>query len=463
LLRSRGPLSFPWFLLGHSQIKWLTVIQISDLTGVLGVSFVVTLVNGWLVDLLLKPILIWHGGRVWPPRIGPLGTGFMILVIGATLIYGRVRLGTREHRDGPLISVVQGDFVLTPYLDPDAPTPHQKQQAYLAMIEKAAADSPDMIVLPETPWVMHINRELREFPDDRELQARIEHKRMMRTTLMAGWARRQHEKLLDLADRLQSFIVIGSLSEEPRADDEYPKAHRYNSASLYAPGVREPQRYDKIHLVLFGEYIPFRYNRLLHPVYVWLNGLTPWGANGEEYSLTAGTEFKVFPMQERQEGGDTYHFGVTICYEDAIPQLFRQFVVDAEGIKRVGFMVNISNDGWFGHSNQQPQHLVNCAFRAVENRIGIARAVNTGVSGFIDPDGFWRDLVPDADGPPLAGGSGHRSSRIKIDQRVTVYSRFGDIFGVFCLVLTMVMAVDAVAAGWSKRRQARKAGQQGAK
>jgi apolipoprotein N-acyltransferase len=146
---------------------------------------------------------------------------------------------------------------------------------------------------------------------------------------------------------------------------------------------------------------------------------------------------------------------VTICYEDVIPDIFRGFVCDDAGHKRVDFMLNISNDGWFGHGTQQAQHLVNCAFRAIENRIGIARAVNTGISGFIDPDGQWRDLVQGPGGGLNAGGTGFSVARIKLDPRVTFYSKYGDVFGLLCVAVTvLVMGESTVLA--VKRRRARK-------
>jgi apolipoprotein N-acyltransferase len=114
-------------------------------------------------------------------------------------------------------------------------------------------------------------------------------------------------------------------------------------------------------------------------------------------------------------------------------------------------MLNISNDGWFGHSDQQPQHLVNCAFRAIENRVGIARAVNTGVSGFIRPDGSWYSLVADSNSFPLAGGNGLQTARVAISPQVTFYSRFGDVFGAVCAMVGLCAIMDALICGLRRR------------
>ncbi len=438
LMRSRGPLAFPWFLLGHSQIRLLPLVQIADITGVYGVSLLVALVNGWLCDMLLGRL----GARAPEPlRVPMLHASIgIVLLFAATLIYGRQRMDGEAVEKGPRVSVLQGDFELSPVSDPNAPKDSDKRQTYLKMMAAAAADSPDLIVLPETPWGLYLNRELREFPSN----AAIVHE-----------SRRQHAAIQKLASAFGSDVVIGSISLEPQPEGSYPDTHRYNSAFVYHPDGSEPGRYDKIHLVLFGEYVPFRYWYGLHWFYRWLNSITPWGHDGFEYSLTAGREFDVFATRPRA-GGQERHFGITICYEDVIPQVFRQFITDAAGGKRVDFMLNISNDGWFGHGSQQPQHLVNCAFRAIENRVGIARAVNTGVSGFIAPDGGWYDIITPQPGRPLAGGEGHRSSTILIDPRVTFYSRHGDLFGAACSLVGLAGLADAIATGVRNRPKRRK-------
>ena len=336
---------------------------------------------------------------------------------------------------GPRISVLQGDFVLSPVNDPSAPSDDDKRRSYFALFDQATAHSPDMVVLPETPWFMYLQQGGR----------------------YSAW----NYKFVRLAAQHHTNIVVGSLAEQPQPPGTYPAVHRYNSAFVYRPDVREPDRYDKIHLVPFGEYVPFRYCKRLHWLYRFLNDgpWNPWGRDGFEYSLTAGTEYKAFAMQAPSLSGDAFRFGVTICYEDVIPDLFRHFVTDRDGKKRVEFMLNISNDGWFGRGPQQPQHLVSCAFRAVENRIGIARAVNTGVSGFLDSDGSWHDLMADPGDTPRAGGTGLRVAPVRIDRRVTFYSRCGDVFAKACAILTGLAIGDALmhgVRGWRALRRSRR-------
>jgi len=229
---------------------------------------------------------------------------------------------------------------------------------------------------------------------------------------------------------------------------------KHNSAYVFAPDGSPPKRYDKIHCVYFGETIPFRYGRLRW-LYLWLEPMMPFSEKGFEYSLEPGRRFEVFTMTPRSDPSKTYTFSIPICYEDVMPYVSRRFVTDPQtGRKRVDFLLNISNDGWFVHSDELPQHLAICAFRAVENRVGIARAVNTGMSGFIDSNGRIHDLVA-VDGRSRGPGvHGFATARVKTDSRHSLYSRAGDVFAVGCSLLTLVLYYDYVAARIRTARRA---------
>lgn len=436
LIRSRGPLAFPWFLLGHSQIRLLPMIQVADLAGVCGVTFVLAAVNGLLASVVLRSLPDWRMGRFklqrpgWPSMIGVAG------LVLATLVYGRVQLGGSATADGPKVAVLQGDNLLDAISGYDPRKEADKASAYLDMIDQAAASSPDMVVLPETPWALILNSEARQL----YASAKVYHKEFNR-----------------LAKEQGAFITVGAMSIIPQPQGSYPEELRHNSAFVYSPTDPEPKRYDKIHLVPFGEYVPFRYTPGLFWLYRFLNdgSFNPWGRGGNEYSLTPGRDFSTFTLPSRSEPGREYRFGITICYEDVIPQVFRGFVTDPDGNKKADFMLNISNDGWFGHGEQQSQHLVNCAFRAVENRVAIARSVNTGVSGFVNSDGSWHDLVSDPNERPRAGGTGFRVARLPIDPRVSLYSRYGDAFGWLCAIITLGALVDSMVLWMMNRRSSR--------
>jgi apolipoprotein N-acyltransferase len=256
-------------------------------------------------------------------------------------------------------------------------------------------------------------------------------------------ARRSFALLQQHATQHNAVVVTGSATIIPTPSDLRTDEQRYNSATVLTADGAEPQRYDKIHLVYFGEVVPFRFTRL-HFLYLWLNRLMPFsGLNGEyEYSLTRGEAFRVFTMNAPSKGGEAYAFGIPICYEDVMPYVSREFVYGGSNVKRCEFLLNISNDGWFGRGVQQPQHLAICVFRAVENRVGIARAVNTGVSGFIQPSGRVHEVVKADPTNPWPGKCGYAVASVGVDSRFTVYSRYGDWFAWSCALMWLLLFID---------------------
>jgi len=489
--RSQGAIAFPWFLLGHGQIRLLSMVQIADWAGVYGVTFVVAMVNGFLADIVLRSAPI-NDRTAWQWRLNPRDTVLTLLVLAGTIGYGQFRLREQKPEPGPRVSVLQGDYLLfadfNAHYGPrrneqpdDDPVDKEmrylygeqeadKRLTYLDLIERASQDTPDLMVLPETPWTLYLNRELRELPDRslieqlmrlkqlEQLKQLDQANRQQKYRILAKLTRRQiardqHQQFNQLTRKHESSLVIGTLAEEKQPAGTYPSVHRYNSAFVYTPKQPEPARYDKIHLVLFGEYVPFRYS--VHWLYRFLNDgfWNPWGRGGNEYSITAGKTFTTFPVRAHSQDDREFHFGVTFCYEDSVPQVFRRFVVDEQSHKQADFMVNISNDGWFGRGTQQAQHLATSAFRAIENRVGIARAANTGISGFIDPTGAWHDLVGASSDTPTVGGTGHQTATVTVDPRITFYSQYGDVFALICTILALVGLADTVLADWGKQRR----------
>jgi len=204
-----------------------------------------------------------------------------------------------------------------------------------------------------------------------------------------------------------------------------------------------------MHLVHFGEVVPFRES--CPPLYRLLSSLTPYDY---EYTLDVGKDPTVFTYEDRQERA--WRFAVAICYEDVMPQVPRRLTV-AKGEKRVDFLLNISNDGWFvTGAKDEPikpsaeliQHLVICKFRAVENRVGIARAVNTGISAFIRPDGIVQEGFLEGNLPEKArqrqAVAGFATDKVYLDTRVSIYSRVGDIFAIICTALAALLLLDGI-------------------
>lgn len=477
---------FPWLFLAHSFYEQTTLIQISDVTGAFGVSFLVAMVNGLLADWLLT-----RARHPWTPLgrrqrwVATLATA--VGVTGA-LAYGAARLANVPRTPGPLVSVVQHDFPLmsTP---PYGEHPMVVFAKYLAVGAQAAADRPDVVVFPETVWNSTQNLAFLEEPlkavDDQS--AWTYHFSRLCHDATAAFARGDYAAVNTVLDRFEQVlrpdkelarlpggrlprlpaeggppvtVVMGAVSVEPgAAAGTASDRRRFNSALVYdADGVQRRQRYDKSHLVPFGEYVPFRNQRFLginlHPLYAWLNSLSPFSRGGTvHYSLASGTDLTAFDLSL---AGQTWRFGAPICYEDVMPRVIRRYVWRG-GERRVDFLLNLSNDGWFLHSAELPQHLAICAFRAVENRVPIARSVNTGISGFIDSDGRVQSrLAP--------GAIGHLTQRLAIDHRASFYGRAGDWLAGACLLATAALWLTAIftrwingVRRWAQRRRARRA------
>ena len=434
-VRSILILQFPWNLLGHSQHGLLTMIQVSDLVGAYGTSFVVAAVNGMIADLILHrrgwPLADGTSGKPPSPRAGVIFSAALVLL---TIVYGQYQLRRNTISDGPRIAIIQGNY--PNYVNPEKhgpqPEPRERADRYFQLLRQAAPAKPDLFLLPETPWYMYLNREFLSRPLERWFPAS-----------RAYTPQTCYDAFRDTAMAEHAYVVTGSGSLEPTPLDLLASERRYNSAFVFAPDGGEPERFDKIHLVLIGEYAPFRYGSLRF-VYLWLNEIVPFGAEDYEYSLSPGQEFKVFAMQAPTRGGRTYHFATPICYENVMPYVSRRFVTGPEGDKRCDFLLNLSNDGWFLHSTELPQHLAASVFRAVENRVGVARAVNTGISCFVDPDGRVHHVIS-KDGVVVGPGvDGFEVANVKVDSRHSVYSRYGDVFALLCAAVWGIFYLDYV-------------------
>lgn len=481
-LRATVMTGFPWLFLSHGLYRQLPLIQISDLTGAYGVTFLAALVNGVLGEWTL---------RRWPAHAANTGvrqlyagTATAIALLAATLGYGYFRLGQVDFDKatdarGPRVAVIQHDFPLVstpPYGD----HPSLVLASYLALAAEAARGQPDLLAFPETVWNAYQNI---DFIERREVVPEVGpglwdwssacHQAVSAfargdyaavNTVITDLEHRvrrlaQARPELNLPTRLPRLpaengprmtVLVGAVSLEQFPEATYPKLKRFNSALIYDPdGAQRRQRYDKTHLVPFGELVPFRQAKFmgfqLHWLYRWLNSLSPFSQGGkDEYSLTPGTEYTVF---EFPTANGPRRFAAPICYEDATPYVIRHFVWDG-ATRRVDFLVNISNDGWFLHSNELPQHMAICAFRAVENRVSIARAVNTGISGFIDPNGRIYSEVT-KDGRRFGRGTiGYAVEPVYLDQRASLYGRLGDWFAGVCLALTAVLWLSGILEHW---------------
>jgi apolipoprotein N-acyltransferase len=356
-------------LLGYSQAFVLPVIQIAEWTGAYGVSFLIGSVNAAIASVVVLGLSRARGG---------LAAAAALLLL--TLAVGWHALGASG--EGTLrVAVVQ------PSIDQarkwDAGVLAQTLEMYRTLTVEAGQASPALVIWPETAAPIS----LRHDP----------------ATL---------ERLRAMSREVRAPLVLGALDVAPGTP------RRYSNSAFFLTGEGIEGKYDKIHLVPFGEYVPL--GSLLGFVRGWADFIS---------ELESGTVHAVFPFQKTP-------FGVVICYEGIFPELFRQFVA-----KGAQFMVNMTNDAWFGKTSGPWQHLAVLPFRAVENRVAIARAANTGVSAMIEPTGRIRQVLGLFQRGVLVG---HLVGRT----RTTFYTRYGDLFAYACLGLALG------ALGWAALRRA---------
>lgn len=364
-LRSTLGGGFSWYLLGHTQHSLLPLIQIADVTGAYGVSFAVAAVNALLFEILWsRPGLRgWIAGPDTSPRWGRLALlaqGLVVLagLVGST-VYGFQQLGRDSMVPGPRIALIQGnlDQRLRNDSEIDRDAARRVANHFIELSDLAARFHPDLIVWPET-----------SYPDDFVIEAD------------GSLSKHSRETARRMASRWQTNILVGLNVQQL---DEEDRPRRYNSAVLIDRKGQYGGRYDKIHRVPFGEYVPLR------DWLPWMNNFAPYDF---DYSVWPGQEYTRFRLVESASKRQ-FSFGGLICYEDTDGEVARPYG-GGDGQAPVDFVLNISNDGWFDGTSEHDQHLAICRFRAVECRRCVARSVNMGISAIIDANG--RVLRPEA-------------------------------------------------------------------
>lgn len=411
-VRAHGPLNgLPWYFLAHTQYKFIPVIQISDLTGAYGLSFLIAMCSAWLVELVQLPLMrpTARGPRLRPMQAVRLSS--MVLAFIATLGYGFARLSTADFRPGPRLALLQSNL---PTQMKMSLTATDILINFRALCERALPERPDLLVWPETSYprgIPYIDAGLGE-PEFLSQVRDID-----KNFVTADWRDRDalvRAELNAWADYWKTPMLVGAVAHTFRPGG-YAK---YNSAVLISPGITANGRYDKLHLVPFGEYVP------LLKTLPWVTRLTPY--NGSTIpSLSFGARPVGFTAGK-------YRYATAICFEDTIPHVVRGFFGDAN--TRPDVLLNISNDGWFGGSSELDMHLAISVFRCVENRVPLARAVNTGISALVDGNGrIVTALSKMKEGVLVVVAP--------LDGRASLYSRHGDWMARTCLAATIGLLV----------------------
>ncbi|MGA1842295.1 MAG: apolipoprotein N-acyltransferase [bacterium] len=375
-LRSHFLTGFPWGLLGYSQAKSLHIVQFADLAGVYGISFFIVFVNAGLTDLIALYGEYKSGQRLGLQII--FKGSALILSTGLVLGYGVFRLGSQKLVHDAVnrleIGLIQENVPQD--IKRDIGNSYKILADYGQTSLRLSPTDKKLIIWPETACTAAI------FPGEGQI----------------------FFVLSELARQLDSHLLLGC----PRYN--LKKEGLYNSALLFSPTGDVIGFYDKIHLVPFGEYFPFE----------WIGK-----SLGNLGSFLRGNDFTTFKVQDN-------HFAVVICFEVIFPDLCRRFVK-----RGAEFLVNLTNDAWFGRTSAPYQHFDMACMRSVENRVWLVRAANTGISGFVDP---WGKVIK----------KGKIFEKLTLEAGVyksplrSLYVRTGDFFAWLCVFFTLIWSIIAV-------------------
>ncbi|MCL5770248.1 MAG: apolipoprotein N-acyltransferase [Planctomycetes bacterium] len=415
---------FPWFMLGTALAPATHFLQLADLAGVSGLTFLAAIGSGWLTDMAMRHT---DDKPVFTRRV--VETLACVGVFATAWTYGSFRLHQKAFRPGPTVAVIQ-KYIPQSIKDSSGIAGDKKLfNGFMKLTAQAAKFHPDLIAWPETMVPGFLNRQwlvLSPYVFKAGYTRRL-------LTLDQGFAR----ELKDFSHRTGASLLVGSSSVRFNARGRVRQMQ--NISVLFTPKrgqIRPP--YAKHHLVPFGEYVPFKHSApWLHH---WLLYLTPFGPK-DDYSLTPGRRWRRFRLTV---GSHSWRFGTPICYEDAMGHPSRMFARPRHGRKGVAFLVSISNDGWYRDRAELEQHLQLDQVRAVEERVPIARSVNGGDSGFIDSDGRVRKLV--TKNGHSAFVSGFAVARLPLDDRISLFSRTGDVFARLLVLLNLLALLAGGAA-----------------
>lgn len=354
---------FPWENLGYSQYLNTYLIQCADIAGVYGLSFLIVLVNATIYDVIHERSMKEYAAAT-----------AVFLILTGVYIYGIYRLDqvNKMMQKSPdmEVSLIQGN------IDQSIKWNEHYQRETVDLYERLSLEnkpsSEGMIIWPET--AVPFNFEERNYLRD---------------------------QVINLSKMAKSWLIFGSVSSEPKSNGQ----DYFNSAYLLSSSGEIKGKYNKVHLVPYGEYVPLR------NIFPFINGFTEGIGD-----FGIGDGYYPLSMNDKK-------IGVLICYEGILPFAARMYKKgDAE------LLVNITNDAWFGATSAPFQHFSMTIFRAVETRLYLVRSANTGISGIIDPGGriiaktkiFQKDAL---------------KGKVKFMKMPTFYAQYGDVLVAVSFIL----------------------------
>ncbi len=389
-IRTYAFTGFAWGSLGYSQFLNLSFIQIADFSGVYGISFLIVLVNClvtglWTAFQKNREKILGKNSQKKSRKILTIPAVYTLLLVAGALVYAIVKMNTIDARiqaaDKTRITVVQGNIEQD--LKWSDAFKERTVEKYIRLSSREANQeskkNPDLIIWPETALPFY-------YGVDKFLSNRVD----------------------ACVRSLKTNFLIGS----PAYTYEGGRARFYNRVYMLNRFSIVTGTYDKTHLVPFGEYVP------LGEVLTFLGKITAQAGN-----FSPGDR-SFIPLEF--SGRKT---GVLVCFEILFPSIASDFVKNGADI-----LTTITNDAWFGHTSAAQQHFSIAVFRAIENRRTVARAANTGISGFIDPKGkilettaLFQDAAVTRQVPALT--------------HISLYTRYGDVFAVSSLVAIFLVFV----------------------
>ncbi|MEW6220521.1 MAG: apolipoprotein N-acyltransferase [Thermodesulfobacteriota bacterium] len=371
---------FPWDDLAYSQYQQTLLVQVADLTGHRGLTFALVLGNVIVYAAVARP---WRTGpRQARMPVAPgwrtgvaAGLVFLAAMLAYDLVRSRQLAASLGDRPFLRVAAIQGNVSQDQKWRPSLQ--EETVGRYLRLSALAGQDQkPDLVVWPETALPL--------YPLEHPLFANV----------------RQ-----GVADRSGSWLLTGAPHRQPAEDGV--RLDYFNSAFLIDPWGQVSSRYDKVHLVPFGEYMPLS---------DWLP--LPGPLVESVGNFTAGAGASPLPCGKAA-------VGVLVCFESIFPGLAREQVRQGATL-----LATITNDAWFGRSSAPWQHLSMAVLRAVETRRSLARAANTGVSALIDPLGRLLDTTP-------LFTEGYLVANLPVLDEETAYVRHGELFSALCVVAVL--------------------------
>ena len=386
---------FGWNGLGVALHDNWPLIQIAELTGVAGLSFLIAFVNVIILTTAYR-LVVEARTRVMRPHFD---FTFTMAAIVGVLVFG-FRATQVPSAAKPLrVTAVQSNVPQNQKFDPQFTRRIFDQFRRLSEIALRSNPPPELLVWPESsmPGPVLVDQESYKF-------------------------------VMDLAADADADFLLGTIDEDG--------GDVYNAAILLSEGGERVQMYRKVHLVPFGEFVPGRHTV---PLLARIVGDQVPG------DFKAGKEHTVFTLTN----GDV-QVAPLICFEDTIGELARQFVVPTETSPGANLLVDVTNDGWFQHSAGSPQHLANAIFRCIETRRPMLRAANTGVTCFINQFGRVTQELRDEIGSTFTEGVLSGDIKVPSEHELTFYARHGELFAKACAVITLIAIVLTSLTRWRR-------------